>query len=204
MSFPTVNGILIETDEETRRSPMAVKRGRRSGRARAMILRNDVEVEIDASVLEEKKDGRKRERMEGRVGEDWGVGDDVGARVVGLVTKKRLPCAKAYVGHGGYRLLVEGCGKVSRTESARRVPTRPRCKLSIVCDDACEPVSAERKQQSSSARDPSSGKCRPCKRGSSLRVRVRKAVQVIDVRTRVNNSRTPRTMTVGLQFSGII
>ena len=52
MSFPTVNGILIETEEETRRSPMAVKRGRRSGRARAMILRNDVEVEIDASVLE--------------------------------------------------------------------------------------------------------------------------------------------------------
>ena len=146
MSFPTVNGILIETDEDTSRSPMAVKRGRRSGRARATILRNEVETGIDASVLEEKEDGRKRERVEGRVGEDWGVGDDdVGARVAGLVTKKRQPCAKAYVGHGGYRLLVEGCGKERRTESARRVPTRLRSKLSIVCDDPCEPVSAEKK-----------------------------------------------------------
>ena len=33
-----------ETDEETGRSPMAVKRARGSGRARAIILRNEVEV----------------------------------------------------------------------------------------------------------------------------------------------------------------
>jgi hypothetical protein len=101
--------MLNDTEEETSRSPMAVKIGRRSGRARAAILRNDVEVGIEPSVLEENNDGRKRERMEGRV--VVGVDDDdcdVGARVVGLVTNKRAPCAKAYVGNGGYRLLVEG------------------------------------------------------------------------------------------------
>ena len=104
MSFPTVKGMLNETDEETSNSPMAVKRGRRSGRARAMILRNEVEVGIDPSGLEEKEDGRKRERTERRVG--VGV-DDVGTRVTGLVAKKRLLCAKAYVGNGTHRFLVE-------------------------------------------------------------------------------------------------
>jgi hypothetical protein len=137
--------MLNDTDDETSRSPIAVKRGRRSGRARATILRNEVEVGIDPSVLGEKDDGRKRERMERRVVVGVDDGDcDVGARVAGLVTNKRVPCAKAYVGHGGCRLHVEGCGRARRTERARRVPTRPRCKLSIVCDDACEPVSGEK------------------------------------------------------------
>ncbi|SRR6266702_1415907 len=163
MSFPTVNGMLNDTDEETSRSPIAVNRGRRSGRARATILRNEVDVGTDPSAFGEKEDGRKRERMERRVGgECEGVGlEDVGARVVGLVTKKRPPCAKAYVGHGGYRLLVEGCGKVRRVESARRVPeeyveaitTRRRCKPSIMCDavnpnaiDNSKPVRKQEKE----------------------------------------------------------
>lgn len=141
MSFPTVNGMLNDTDEETRRSPMAVKRGRRSGRARATILRNEVEVGTDPSSLGETKDGRKRERMERRVGDDDDDDDDVGARVAGLVTKRRRSRV-AYVGHGGYR------SPVRRTESARRVPeehveaatTRRRCKLSIICEAVNRPA----------------------------------------------------------------
>ena len=58
MNFPTVNGMLNDTDDETSRSPMAVKRGRRSGRAKATILRNDVEVGIEPSVLGEKDEGK--------------------------------------------------------------------------------------------------------------------------------------------------
>ena len=137
-----MNGMLNDTDDETSRSPMSVKRGRRSGRAKATISRNEVEVGIEPSVLGEKDDGRKRERMERRVVVGVGV-DDVGVRVTGLDTNKRAPCANAYVGHGGYRLLVEGCDRARRTERARRVPTRPRCKLSIVCDDAREPRDSE-------------------------------------------------------------
>jgi hypothetical protein len=30
---------------------------------------------------------------------------DVEARVVGLVTNKQVPCANAYVGHGGYCIV---------------------------------------------------------------------------------------------------
>jgi hypothetical protein len=136
MSFPTVNGMLNDTDEDTSKSPIAVRRGRRSGRARAKILRNDVDAGTDPSAF---GDGRKRERMERRVGEEWEDvdDDDVGARVAGLAAKYRPPCAKACVGHGGYRLLVEGCGKVRRTQSARRVPTQPRCKPSM--SDAVNP-----------------------------------------------------------------
>ena len=136
MSFPTVNGMLNDTDEETSKSPIAVRRGRRSGRARAKILRSEVDVGTDPSAFGEIEDGRKRERKERRAGEDWEDvdDDDVGARVTGLVAKNRPRCAKACVGHGGYRLLVEGCGKVRRTESALREPTQPRCKPSIMSD----------------------------------------------------------------------
>jgi hypothetical protein len=38
-------------DDETSRSPTAVVRGRRSGQARATILRNEVDAGIDPSVL---------------------------------------------------------------------------------------------------------------------------------------------------------
>ena len=148
MSFPTVNGMLIDTDEETSKRPIAVRRGRRSGRARANILRNDVDVETAASASGEIEDGRNRERIERRVagvGEGWEDVDvdDVGARMAGLVAKSRPPCAEACVGHGGYRLLFEGCGKVRRTESARRVPTQPKCRRSIM-SDAVKPNAIDR------------------------------------------------------------
>jgi len=66
MSFPTVNGMLNDTDEETSKSPIAVRRGRRSssGRARAKILRSEVDVGTDPSAFWEIEDGRKRERKE--------------------------------------------------------------------------------------------------------------------------------------------
>lgn len=41
MSFPMVNGTLMETAEDTRRSPTAMSKGLRSGLARATILLND-------------------------------------------------------------------------------------------------------------------------------------------------------------------
>ena len=46
---PTVNGVLNDADDETSRSLMMVKRGRCSGRARATILQNDVEVGTEPS-----------------------------------------------------------------------------------------------------------------------------------------------------------
>lgn len=61
-------------DDETSRSLMAVKRGRRSGQVRATILRYDVEV---SSRKYGRDDRRKCERIERLV---VGVGDDdVGA-----------------------------------------------------------------------------------------------------------------------------
>src|SRR5712664_2584930 len=117
MSFPTVKGMLNDTVDETSRSPMAVKSGRRSGRASATILRKAVEVGMVPSALCVNVAGRKRERMERRAGVEWGVdvevgegGDDAdaGARVPVLVTKKRDPCTDEHVGREGYRLLVEG------------------------------------------------------------------------------------------------
>ena len=64
MRFPTMNGMLNDMDDETSRSLMAVKRGRHSGWAKATILWNKVEVGIEPSVLGEKDEGRKHERME--------------------------------------------------------------------------------------------------------------------------------------------
>jgi hypothetical protein len=92
--------MLSDTEDQTSRSPMAVRRGRRSGRARAKILRNEVDVGTDPSAFREIEDRRKRKRMV----------HNVGARVARLVAKNRPP---AYVGQGGYRLLAEGCVKVS-------------------------------------------------------------------------------------------
>ena len=73
-----MNGILSDTDEETSKRPIAVRRGRRSGRASATILRKEVEVGGTLSGLDERGE-RRRERMEGRVdnGEGAeGVGED--------------------------------------------------------------------------------------------------------------------------------
>ena len=65
MRFPTVNGRRNETDLETR-NPMAVtvKRDRRSGRARAMILWNEFEVGIDPSYSRKWKTGENEELYE--------------------------------------------------------------------------------------------------------------------------------------------
>jgi hypothetical protein len=125
--------MLNDTDEETSKRPIAVRSGRRSGRASATILRKDAEVE-DVPPALEREAGRRRERMERRIGGGGGVGGesvgDVGddgrgfggaARGVELATKERR-WAKMN-GHGGYRRLVEGCAKVRRTS---RAPPRPR------------------------------------------------------------------------------
>lgn len=42
MSFPTVNGIDMETDDEINSSPTAIESGFRSGLASARIFRNEV------------------------------------------------------------------------------------------------------------------------------------------------------------------
>jgi hypothetical protein len=57
-----------------------------------------------------------------------GVDDDdgdVGARVAGLDTNKRAPCAKAYVGHRGYRLHVEGSEFAADSAAYVRQPVNP-------------------------------------------------------------------------------
>lgn len=89
------------------------------GRAKATILWNEVKVGIEPLALKEKDDVRKRERTERCVvvGAD---DDDVGVHMAGLDMNKRAPCVKPYVGHGGYRLHVEGCERVIRMESAHQ------------------------------------------------------------------------------------
>lgn len=70
--------MLSPTDEENNKRPMAVRSGRRSGRASATILRKDAEVEDVPPALDERKEGRKREIMERRIEEgegEEGVGD---------------------------------------------------------------------------------------------------------------------------------
>src|SRR5579863_5507186 len=99
MSFPTVKGILSDTDEETSKRPIAVRSGRRSGLASAMILRKDAEVDVVLSVLEKTEAGRMRVSMERRMGTREGAGDggEIGvggcggaARCVKLAAKKRF------------------------------------------------------------------------------------------------------------------
>ena len=98
MSFPTVKGILSDTDEETSKRPMAVRSGRRSGRASATILRKDVEVEVPPA-LGKREAGRMRESMErcvgalervGAGGEVSGGGCGAGVRGVKLAAKRRF------------------------------------------------------------------------------------------------------------------
>ena len=145
--------MLNDTDEETSKRLMAVRSGRRSGRASAAILRKDAEVEDVPPALDKREAGRRRERMERRIGGGEGVGEGVGdigeegrefdggARVVELATKERR-WVKRNGGHGGYRRPVEGCEKVMRTdrepprpqaveESAGVVTRRGRCKENI-------------------------------------------------------------------------
>ena len=71
MSFPTVNGILIETEDETNNKPTASMRGFFSGFAKATIFRND-----DALWLSFAVTANVRDHNEG-----FGVGD-VGAGVL--------------------------------------------------------------------------------------------------------------------------
>ena len=56
MSFPIVNGTLIETELETRSRPIAMPSGFFSGSARAAILRNEDALLPDSCAFE----GRKR------------------------------------------------------------------------------------------------------------------------------------------------
>lgn len=125
-----MKGILSDTDEETTRRPIAVKSGRRSGRASAAILRRDVEVEEAPPVLgaDEREAGRRRERMERRIGggEDDTVCDGGGARRAELAAKKRF-WAEANAGDGGCRRLVEGCAKTRLTERAPRPRAPEEC-----------------------------------------------------------------------------
>jgi len=117
MSFPTVKGILSDTVEETSKRPMAVRSGRRSGRASATILRKDVGVEVVPPALDKREAGRMRESMERCVGAGGGRG--AGVRGVKLAAKRRF-CAEVNVGHGGCPRLDEGCAKVRRTDRACR------------------------------------------------------------------------------------
>lgn len=85
MSLPTVRGMVMETEEETRRRHMARRRGFFSGLARAMTLRKD---ELESG--EGRKDlGRRGERRE-----RW-VADEAKGRV--RATRQKWP------GRGGRR-----------------------------------------------------------------------------------------------------
>lgn len=77
MSFPTVNGMLIETEDETSNKPTANVRGFFSGLAKATIFRND-----DALWLSFEATARIRDHNDG-----FGVG---GAGV-GLPYARRDP-----------------------------------------------------------------------------------------------------------------
>jgi hypothetical protein len=114
-----VNGILSDTDEETSKRLMAVRSGRRSGRASATILRKEVEVEGRPSGLDEKEGERKREKTEeGEEGaEEVCEGDegcDERVRETEVCTKKRMgwQC-------GGYR-------QERQWERTARAGTKPR------------------------------------------------------------------------------
>jgi hypothetical protein len=120
--------MLSDTDEETIKRPIAVRRGRRSGRASATILRKEVEVGGVLSGLDERGE-RRRERMEGRVnnGEEGaeGVGEDgEGAEGTELRKKKRMCCE-----FGERNVGCWGWGRVwswGYRDTAPRAATRPR------------------------------------------------------------------------------
>lgn len=52
INFPIVNGMLIETEDETSNNPIAMSRGFRSGLARATIFRKDDAVSGDFLKIE--------------------------------------------------------------------------------------------------------------------------------------------------------
>ena len=90
--------MLSDTVEETSKRPIAVRSGRRSGRASATILRKDAEVEDAPPAFGKREEGRKRERRVGRIGEEGGgeggvgdIGEEFGggARGVEPATKAR-------------------------------------------------------------------------------------------------------------------
>ena len=141
--------MLSDTDEETNKRLMAVRSGRRSGRASATILRKDAVVEDVPPLLDKREVGRIREKTERRIGEEeedvGDIGEDGresgGGVRVGPVTKERRGVERNG-GHGGYRRLVEGCANVIRMESALPRPQavkecagvvtrRGRCKENI-------------------------------------------------------------------------
>lgn len=64
MSFPTVNGMLIETDDETSNKPTANVRGFFSGLAKATIFRNDDALWLSFAVTASIRDHN----------EDFGIG----------------------------------------------------------------------------------------------------------------------------------
>src|SRR6266478_2002877 len=87
MSFPTVNGMLIETEDETSNRPTANVRGFFSGLAKATIFRND-----DALWLSFAVTARIRDHNEG-----LGVGG-VGVGVLYALKYPRDPEGGAYRG----------------------------------------------------------------------------------------------------------
>jgi len=91
--------MLSDTDEETNKRPMAVRSGRRSGRASATILRKDAEVEDVPPASDKREAGKRREKIERRIGGEEEEGDG-GARGVGPATKERR-WVKRNGGHGG-------------------------------------------------------------------------------------------------------
>lgn len=60
MSFPTVNGMLIDTEEEINNNPTANDRGFFSGLAKAMIFRNDEALWLSLAVTANIRDHSER------------------------------------------------------------------------------------------------------------------------------------------------
>ena len=77
MSFPIVNGMLIETLDETNNRPIAVANGLRSGLARATTLRNEEEDFESESVAGRNLDRTDRFGGVGALGDLAGVEGDL-------------------------------------------------------------------------------------------------------------------------------
>ena len=88
MSFPTVNGMLIDTEDEMSNRPTANVNGLFSGLAKATIFRNDDAFWLSFAVMENRRDHN----------EGFGVGVGV------LYARKDPPC----------RVRGVGCGAVTR------------------------------------------------------------------------------------------
>lgn len=104
MSFPTVSGIVIDTDDETSRSPMAIPSGFLSGFASATIERKD-----DALfVASPPADGSRRENMD-RFGVACGFGGVVKVRSISSWSSLRVDSSLLEI----FRSLVDQriCGR---------------------------------------------------------------------------------------------